>query len=245
MQGNEAVSSLISAMESIRIEIDRLKLEAVVIIRGGGAQLDLDCFDDYRLAAAMANFPLPIFTGIGHERDETVADLVAHTRLKTPTAVAEFLLSGFREFEENLTMLLQRLDRSTRQQLRAEENRIHQYSLRAKSLSANRISLEKEKVKNQAMHISLTAKNQFRNQYATLENLEKSLKKNLTLFLIKQSEKLSNTENLLRQLEPSSILKRGYSRTEYAGKPIHLTSVKLGDQIETITQSQKNQQYNH
>ncbi|SEF96448.1 exodeoxyribonuclease VII large subunit [Algoriphagus boritolerans] len=239
MQGNEAVSSLISAMESIRIEIDRLKLEAVVIIRGGGAQLDLDCFDDYRLAAAMANFPLPIFTGIGHERDETVADLVAHTRLKTPTAVAEFLLSGFREFEENLTMLLQRLDRSTRQQLRAEENRIHQYSLRAKSLSANRISLEKEKVKNQAMHISLTAKNQFRNQYATLENLEKSLKKNLTLFLIKQSEKLSNTENLLRQLEPSSILKRGYSRTEYAGKPIHLTSVKLGDQIETITQSQK------
>ncbi len=238
MQGNEAVSNLLSALEKVKTGKDQLELEAVVIIRGGGAQLDLDCFDDYRLAAAIANFPLPIFTGIGHERDETIADLVAHTRLKTPTAVAEFLLSGFRAFEENLGMMLQRLDRSTRQQIREEENKIHQYALRAKSFSTNRISLESEKIKNRTNRIELAAKNQLKIRSTNLETLEKGLNRSLITFLQKQNEKLLTKETLLRQLNPDSILKRGYSRTELDGKPIHLIKPKVGDQIETFTQNQ-------
>lgn len=239
MQGNEAVGSLLSALEKVKSEINGLDIEAVVIIRGGGAQLDLDCFDEYRLGAAIANFPLPVFTGIGHERDETVADLVAHTRLKTPTAVAEFILSGFREFEENLIMMLQRLDRSTRQQLREEENKIHHYALRAKSLSKNRISLEIEKIKNRANRIESASKNQVKIQTYNLETLEKGLRRSLNAFLMKQNEKLASQETLLRQLDPDSILKRGYSRTELEGKPIHLVEAKAGDQIETFTQNQK------
>lgn len=239
MQGNEAVGSLLSALEKVKSEINGLDIEAVVIIRGGGAQLDLDCFDEYRLGAAIANFPLPVFTGIGHERDETVADLVAHTRLKTPTAVAEFILSGFREFEENLIMMLQRLDRSTRQQLREEENKIHHYALRAKSLSKNRISLEIEKIKNRANRIESASKNQVKIQVYNLETFEKGLKRSLNSFLMKQNEKLASQETLLRQLDPDSILKRGYSRTELEGKPIHLVEAKTGDQIETFTQNQK------
>lgn len=238
MQGNEAVPNLISALERVNSEKEVLQFEAVVIIRGGGAQLDLDCFDDYRLAAAIANFPLPVFTGIGHERDETVADLVAHTRLKTPTAVAEFILSGFREFEENLALMLQRLDRSTRQQLREEENKIHQFALRAKSLAKNQISLENEKVKNRTNRIELAAKNLLRIRSSELETLEKNLKKSMNTFLQKQAEKLANKELLLRQLDPDSILKRGYSRTELNGLPIHLAKVKIGDQIDTFTQNQ-------
>ncbi|MBA4300133.1 MAG: exodeoxyribonuclease VII large subunit [Cyclobacterium sp.] len=239
MQGNEAVGSLLLALEKVKSEINGLDIEAVVIIRGGGAQLDLDCFDEYRLGAAIANFPLPVFTGIGHERDETVVDLVAHTRLKTPTAVAEFILSGFREFEENLIMMLQRLDRSTRQQLREEENKIHHYALRTKSLSKNRISLEIEKIKNRANRIETASKNQVKIQAYNLETLEKGLKRSLNSFLMKQNEKLASQETLLRQLDPDSILKRGYSRTELEGKPIHLIEAKTGDQIETFTQNQK------
>ena len=102
MQGNEAVESLLAALDEVANQAEKLQLDAVVLIRGGGAQLDLDCFDDYRLAVKIADFTLPVLTGIGHERDETIADLVAHTRLKTPTAVAEFILSSFREYEENL-----------------------------------------------------------------------------------------------------------------------------------------------
>jgi len=238
MQGNEAVANLLSALEKVKAEKDHLQIEAVVIIRGGGAQLDLDCFDEYGLAAAIANFPLPVFTGIGHERDETIADLVAHTRLKTPTAVAEFLLSGFREFEENLGILLQRLDRSTRLQLREEENKIHQFALRASSIAKNRISLEGEKVKNRTNRIHLAAKNLHRTQLTALEAIEKNLKRNLSTFLQKQAEKLENKELLLRQLDPDSILKRGYSRTEVNGIPVHLAKVQLGDQLDTFTQNQ-------
>ncbi|HSF56242.1 MAG TPA: exodeoxyribonuclease VII large subunit [Algoriphagus sp.] len=239
MQGNEAVSSLLSALERIKAEAENLSLDAVVIIRGGGAQLDLDCFDDYRLGAAIANFPIPVFTGIGHERDETVADLVAHTKLKTPTAVAEFLISGFREFEENLGIMLQRLDRSTRQQLKEEENKIHQYELRAKSLAKNRISLEGEIVKNRINRILLATKNRLKIQEMNLVGLETNLKKSLNTFLIKQKEKLENRETLLRQLDPTSIMSRGYTRTELDGIPIQLTNIKPGDQIETFTQNQK------
>jgi exodeoxyribonuclease VII large subunit len=239
MQGNEAVASLVFALEKVKTEAEILGFDAVIIIRGGGAQLDLDCFDDYRLGAAIANFPLPVFTGIGHERDETVADLVAHTRLKTPTAVAEFLLSGFREFEENLGLVLQRLDRSTRQQLREEETRIQQYALRTKSLAGNRISLELEKVKNRTNRIDLATKSQMKIQSLKLETIEKGLKKGLENFLRKQEEKLDHQENLLRQLDPNSILKRGYTRTELGGKPIHLTEPQVGDPIETFTLNQK------
>jgi exodeoxyribonuclease VII large subunit len=238
MQGNEAVANLLSALEKVKAEKDQLQIEAVVIIRGGGAQLDLDCFDEYGLAVAIANFPLPVFTGIGHERDETIADLVAHTRLKTPTAVAEFLLSGFREFEENLGILLQRLDRSTRLQLREEENKIHQFALRANSIAKNRISLEGEKVKNRANRIQLAAKNLHRTHNTALEGFEKNLKRNLITFLQKQAEKLENKETLLRQLDPDSILRRGYSRTEVNGIPVHLAKVQLGDQLDTFTQNQ-------
>jgi len=239
MQGNDAVESLLSALGKVKMESERLALDAVIIIRGGGAQLDLDCFDDYRLGAAIANFPLPVFTGIGHERDETVADLVAHTRLKTPTAVAEFLLSGFREFEENLDMMLQRLDRSTRQQLREEETKIHQLELRARALANNRIGIESEKITNRFNRIALASKNQLKIQGYNLENLERSLKKSLGTFLQKQNEKLENRESLLRQLDPQAILKRGYTRTELAGKPIHLANPQPGDQLETFTQDHK------
>jgi exodeoxyribonuclease VII large subunit len=238
MQGNEAVTNLLSALEKVKGEKNQLQIEAVVIIRGGGAQLDLDCFDEYGLAVAIANFPLPVFTGIGHERDETIADLVAHTRLKTPTAVAEFLLSGFREFEENLGILLQRLDRSTRLQLREEENKIHQFALRANSIAKNRISLEGEKVKNRTNRIQLAAKNLHRTHHTALDGIEKNLKRNLITFLQKQAEKLENKETLLRQLDPDSILKRGYSRTEVNGIPVHLAKVQLGDQLDTFTQNQ-------
>ncbi|WP_111671849.1 exodeoxyribonuclease VII large subunit [Algoriphagus litoralis] len=238
MQGNEAVGSLLSALERVQAEKDHLQVQAVILIRGGGAQLDLDCFDDYRLAAAIANFPLPVFTGIGHERDETVADLVAHTRLKTPTAVAEFLLSGFREFEENLGILLQRLDRSTRQQLREEDGKIHQFALRAKSLAKNRISLEGEQVKNRSNRIELAARSLHRIHSSELDSVSKNLKKNLNTFLEKQAEKLANKELLLRQLDPGSILKRGYTRTELNGTPVHLAKVQAGDQMNTYTQNQ-------
>ena len=112
MQGTETVSSVIYALE--RIYQHEEFFDIVVIIRGGGAQADLSSFDNYDLALNVAQFPLPVLTGIGHEKDDTVVDMVAHTRLKTPTAVAEFLISGALRFYENLNSLENEvIDRTT------------------------------------------------------------------------------------------------------------------------------------
>ncbi|HAA16033.1 MAG TPA: exodeoxyribonuclease VII large subunit, partial [Cytophagales bacterium] len=111
MQGDQATESIIGALHEVH-NAPR-PFDAVVIIRGGGSQLDLDCFDTYELAATVAQFPLPVITGIGHERDETIVDMVAHTRMKTPTAVAEFLIQGLRAFEENVLLLEERLQQYT------------------------------------------------------------------------------------------------------------------------------------
>ena len=100
MQGVETVPTIISALEKIYRYEDFF--DAVVIIRGGGATADLSSFDNYDLAYHVTQFPLPVITGIGHEKDDTIIDLVAHTRLKTPTAVAEFLIAGVDRFGNQL-----------------------------------------------------------------------------------------------------------------------------------------------
>ena len=106
------------------------KFDAVIIIRGGGAQVDLDCFDHYELAAHIAQFPLPVFTGIGHERDETICDLVAHTSLKTPTAVAEFLLRGIRQYDENITILFENIASVTSRSIEQAQYNLREISHR-------------------------------------------------------------------------------------------------------------------
>lgn len=103
MQGNQAETSIIEALEQIFLYENFF--DAVVIIRGGGSQADLSCFDNYNLAYYITQFPLPVITGIGHEKDDSIVDLVAHTRLKTPTAVAEFLISGVAQFDQRLDEL--------------------------------------------------------------------------------------------------------------------------------------------
>ena len=100
MQGNDSPDSIMQALEMVYNYEDFF--DVVAIIRGGGAQLDLASFDHYELAYHITQFPIPVLTGIGHDKDETVVDLVAHTKLKTPTAVAEFLISGTLAFEQEL-----------------------------------------------------------------------------------------------------------------------------------------------
>ncbi len=239
MQGNEAVNSLIAALESVETENSGETFDAIVIIRGGGAQLDLDCFDDYRLAAQIAKFPLPIFTGIGHERDETIADLVAHTRLKTPTAVAEFLLNGFREFEENLGLALQRIDRATRSRLREEDQKIQQLAIRVRSLATQKISLEKEKVNTYFKRIEQSSKSISRYVTLQLDGVEKNLKKAFDRSIKREEDKLLHLEVVIKQLDPQGLLSKGYTRTESKGKPVHLVELKPGDELITYTSDQK------
>jgi len=122
MQGEEAPASIRAALDAIRPR--RGQFEVVIIIRGGGAKTDLLAFDEYGLAAAVAAFPLPVLTGIGHERDEAVVDLVAHRALKTPTAVAAFLVERLARLEAVLLDLVERVADRSRQHLARHEQHL-------------------------------------------------------------------------------------------------------------------------
>ena len=108
MQGEKAADSIIQALDKLEDSTDNFDI--VVLIRGGGSSLDLSCFDEYALAARLAQSLFPIFTGIGHERDISIADKVAHTHLKTPTAVAESVIAHNRSFEDEVDTMIETLN---------------------------------------------------------------------------------------------------------------------------------------
>jgi len=239
MQGNDAVDSLLSALDQVAEIAEKLQLDAVVLIRGGGAQLDLDCFDDYRLALKIADFSLPVLTGIGHERDETIADLVAHMRLKTPTAVAEFILSSFREYEENLALAAQRLDWITRSKFNEEERKLQACHLRIQGEGKQLLSREGEKVRTTTLRIQHSIKNGTKQEKSKLEQRKDQLIKSSQHFFKGQQDSLQRLETGSRQLDPNALLQKGYTRTESKGKPIHQLTLASGDQILTYTSTQK------
>lgn len=127
MQGDAAEGSIVDALDTVAERGE--EFDAVVIIRGGGSTSDLGCFDNYRLCAYIAQFPLPVITGIGHDKDVSVADMVAHTSLKTPTAVAAFLVGRAAEMDARLDDLYEEITDFARQTLMMEANRLENAGL--------------------------------------------------------------------------------------------------------------------
>lgn len=124
MQGDRAAQSIVSALDAIAAVEE--EFDAVVIIRGGGASSDLTCFDDYTLAAHCAQFPLPILAGIGHTRDVSIVDMVAYQSLKTPTAVAAFLVERMDEQLACIEQWQQRLQQTALRQVLLRQHRVEQ-----------------------------------------------------------------------------------------------------------------------
>ena len=138
MQGDDAPATIVAALESVAERSD--EFDAVVIIRGGGAAMDLVCFDDYDLALNIAQFPLPVVTGIGHDHDFHIADMVAHTWLKTPTAVADFFVGIFVEQEQYIMYLFQRISLTLSQKISTERQRLLQLQNRMVRGTADLVS---------------------------------------------------------------------------------------------------------
>lgn len=141
MQGDHAPQSIIKALNKIVSEEE--KWDIVVIIRGGGATTDLGCFDDYELANHCAQFPLPILSGIGHNRDMSIVDMVAYRTVKTPTAAAEWLIEHISEQMEVISQLILRLQRATRHTIVQENNKLHTYMQRI-SYAAQRLLIQEQ-----------------------------------------------------------------------------------------------------
>jgi exodeoxyribonuclease VII large subunit len=141
MQGETAPEGIISALETIASGSE--SFDIVLIIRGGGSAQDLICFDDYNLAVNIAQFPLPVITGIGHDHDYHIADMVSHTNVKTPTAAADFLLDLFIQEEQHLNYLSNRVAVSLRTKFANEEAEIERRARRVKE-AVRRLTREQE-----------------------------------------------------------------------------------------------------
>ncbi|WP_373523411.1 exodeoxyribonuclease VII large subunit [Aquiflexum sp.] len=233
LQGSEAVATMLNAFNNIFVDHTIARFDAIVIIRGGGAQLDLDCFDDYALALEIAKSHIPVITGIGHERDETIADMVAHTKMKTPTAVAEFILSGFREFEERLHDLLKILNRNCSQQLNWEDRRILDLENRLKSQTKNTLIRESEKLIEKLRQIRISSAGILKLEQIKVDNLNLSLLKTWKSLIESQFRKIDQLEKDIQKSDPKTFFQKGYTRTEFNGIPIHKLNPGQGQEIST------------
>ena len=195
------------------IEARLTDFDAVVIIRGGGAKLDLAAFDGGELCRTIAYFPLPVLTGIGHEIDTTVADLVAHTALKTPTAVADFLINHNATFESQVLELGNSLRFYAQNRLNTEGG----YLAQAESM--------------------LTFPSQFllRNQHQKLDELSRRLAIAPTHILTYEKIRIDNALKIMDLMSIETTLKRGFSITRRVDGTLvsNLKSLKMDDVIET------------
>ena len=211
MQGERVEESVIAALDAIYERME--EFDVVVIIRGGGATSDLSGFDTYALAANVAQFPLPIITGIGHERDDTILDMVAHTRVKTPTAAAEYLIACMDRVAERLDDLSYRLQQGVRNRLLWEHRRMESLKQRIPSAVYKRIADAK---------------------YGLLA-AQRDLQMASRQFLSIRKHRLELLQQRLNDALPEKQLARGYSITLKDGKAVKDVSVlKEGDIVTTL-----------
>ena len=160
MQGDEAPTSLRAALANVRVR--RSQFDAVVIIRGGGSRADLVAFDEYGLAAAVGAFPLPVLTGIGHERDEALVDLTAHRALKTPTAVAVFLVERLARLEGALLGYGEQVVALARRQLAQRHARLDQLRGRGRHAATRQLDAAREALHARARQAAQGPREQLR-----------------------------------------------------------------------------------
>lgn len=232
MQGDQVEDSIISALNAIADTLDQW--DAVVIIRGGGAVTDLNGYESYALAANVAQFPLPIITGIGHERDETVIDLVAHTRLKTPTAVAAFLIEQWQGQLEVLQRLEQRLASAVGRQLAAVALRLARLDKALSQVGTSYIMRAREALTKLHTRLSTSTYRSLASSQSQLAGKEQRLQAVTASLLAKQQHRLEIIEQSLKMADPKHILKLGYSITRINGKAVRsATEPKAGSTLTT------------
>ena len=215
MQGEGVEQSIIDALERIydcQLSTVNCQFDCVVIIRGGGSTGDLSGFDTLALAENVANFPLPIITGIGHERDESILDMISHTRVKTPTAAAAFLIEHLKEVLDVIN---------------GSQELITRYAQQKLSMLHSQLTIVSEAIPRLFSIVKTR-------QEAKIDTLNQRIPMLLERRLLAENHRLQLMEEKLKALDPQLLLKRGYSITLHNGRAVkNATALKAGDEIET------------
>jgi len=254
LQGDRAVKTIINQLNYIKKVKHHFDL--VAIIRGGGGEVGLSCFNDYQLSKKIAEFPLPVFTGIGHSTNQTVAETLSYYYAITPTKIAEYLIRILLDQKSSIVELATKLHRNSTNVINQNQSRLadakqktHQsakYQLKEQKhlnqklqknihiLSSFRIKSQKEKLQD-FPHKILTITNKLVNQQSLVVNENKNqLHKYTQKLLIQQKNEMDSIRKSIHLLKPEQVLKRGYSITRVNGKAVtHAQFLNKGDLIET------------
>ncbi|NOR85987.1 MAG: exodeoxyribonuclease VII large subunit [Bacteroidales bacterium] len=245
MQGEQAVNTIIQAFD--KLEKSKTEFDVIVIIRGGGSNLDLACFDDYTLNARISQSYFPVLSGIGHERDQSVTDMVAHTRLKTPTAVADFILNYNAEFEKNMLnisasifntakeilnehfYLIERSTRviaeSSRKLLHTEENVLQQSSFQINRSSLELVHNNKASLKQKISSLAYLSKSLKDKNTYELNHQFKQFSSAIPLFF--KSKKEQNEELIKGISHTALLIDKQNDRLNYLKNTIKLSNPQL------------------
>lgn len=254
LQGDKAVNSILAQLEKIRFRAK--DFDAVAIIRGGGGDIGLNCYDHYALAKMIACFPLPLITGIGHSTNETVAEMVSHTNKITPTDVAYFLIRKFSDFDEAIHSIAFLISTAAREMLGQQKIGLTENTRIFKNASFSQLSHHRlmidnlggriqresilfrrrsEQLLNQlSIGLKYKPESRIKQEFFGLGNLQTRLLLSFKQNVKESHSELIGLEHRIRLLDPSNILKRGYSITYHDGKIIRdVNSIRIGDEITT------------
>lgn len=254
LQGEKAILGITARLDEI--EMRRAEFDCVAIVRGGGGDVGLSCYDDYRLAHRVATFPLPVLTGIGHSTNQTITDMVAHTFNITPTDVAFALIGHFRHFDEQLQQAFYILARRAKEMIAVERQLLVELDAARRIAVPKALSEQRRRLEQSAQQIALKSKELLMAEGGVLSNLGEKLQRlygerigqerellelmagqlvaGSTQLVQRQRERLENMEDKVRLLHPDNILKRGFSITRLQGKAVTgAEALRAGDRIVT------------
>ncbi len=255
LQGNKAIESIRRQLDAVRQR--KKEFDVVAIIRGGGGEVGLNCYDSFNLSSAVAQFPLPIITGIGHATNLTVVEMVSSKNLITPTALANFILEKFDTFnsrlktsESNLAFYSEKIIKDKHISLQSlsgvfetdvllllqkEKHLVGNLVDYIKLSSDNLLKKQNEAISSLSMSLKYLIRDRVQKNNFKIDNYSKSLKNIVVSKLKNQEQNLSIFESKVNLLNPENILKRGYSITRVNGKAKDISRLKKGDLLEIET----------
>jgi exodeoxyribonuclease VII large subunit len=255
LQGDNAVRTIIGQLKRIKKVIHHF--DVVAIVRGGGGDIGLSCYNNYDLAKEIAWFPIPVITGIGHSTNETVAELIAHENAITPTKLAEFLIQKFHDFSVPVQKAEEKIVDKSKRLIQEEQTKFASEVKLLRSVTRNILDQNRNGVEQNIRSLSQQSHFRIRNERDDLTSSGEEIKKgtyqfcaaekqnilqfaaNLKKDVQRQFEQttllLNNSEKNLNNLSPQNVLKRGYSITQMNGKSIRSSSqVKEGESLTTL-----------
>ncbi|WP_222943838.1 exodeoxyribonuclease VII large subunit [Pedobacter sp. N36a] len=192
--------------------------DALIIIRGGGSQTDFLLYDNYELSRAIAKFPIPVITGIGHQKNETIADLMAHTATKTPTKAAEFIISHNRNFEDRLTSIQKMILIKTYQMINHHKDRLVQLNQSTINTSRNLLHGHHNHILQLSGQILTNPRILISNKRKDLSNLVQNMQSYGRMYFLNKGGNIAHFQSVMRIMSPQNILNKGFAILKVNGK---------------------------